>query len=579
MTVSGRWARATAVVCAALLTATCAWLITQDVIFGDEGFFLVAYSQFLQAPERVARATSAFWLTDVIGAVWLHVIPVPGILALRLGAAIFYLGSAAVAWAMLGRIIGPIARWSVGLTVGVALASGYVYLEYTVLTAFVLTAASGLLLSGARSDAFWRLAAAGALLGIGVFLRLPNLLLPTLALAPIVFSLIERTAPRRGAHQSTIILAGVSAGVLAACLLMAALHDSAYVEQAVADFLWQPQSVHSSARLLHDAARTAVLGGAQGAACWFVLAGAAIFASRHRRMAGAIGVIVIAGLVAVHALVPRVDWSYTVLGLVSFGLLLAIARPTAGVELRRVAVLALWGLVLLGAGSASLPWPLLLGLSLGLPVAFHTFTEVRVGVHLGLSRPAARLHGRLLAYALAALAVSHVVPVTPYLQAFAGRRPPVLPHELTARPTDARLWPLHTSAPLAQATDELLRALPQFVQPGDAMLVSNGIPLIVFLASAKPFLGHPYPDLVGVSALRTDLSSADWSHPWPVWVHAKYMPAADFAVTRTTGSDFGDTRETREWLAAFLRARGYEAAWDNALFEISTPPPSHFRAR
>jgi hypothetical protein len=256
-----------------------------------------------------------------------------------------------------------------------------------------------------------------------------------------------------------------------------------------------------------------------------------------------------------------------------------VATPTAPTDTRRIAVVGLWSLVLIGAGSAGLPWPLLLGLWLVLPIAMMVLIGARGPFFARLPPPVARIHGRLLIGTLATLTFIYVAPVAPYLRALAGRRPALLPHELSTIPADPRLWPVHTSASLASAVDDLLAELPSVVQPGDPVIVSNGIPLVIYLAGAKPFLDHPYPDLIGAARVRADLLSAPWGDRWPVWIRAKYMPAADFTVTHLEGSDFGATRESREALAAVLRDRGYAPIWQNALFEISKPPPAHARSR
>lgn len=571
---SGRILRRAAIAAGVLgLVAVSGWLLTQHIGFGDEGFFLVTYDRFLDAPEQVARATSAFWLTDVIGALWLRVVPVAGSLALRMGAALAYLACAGLAWLIVRRCGLRNPGAAIGLAFCAALMSGYPYLEYTVLTTLALTAASALLLAGVRNESRGQLAGAGVLLGVGVFLRLPNILFPTLALAPLIFSVIERTSPRRAMIRAAFVIAGVATGVVAVGVLIVLLDHASYIQQALSDLTRDPQPVYSWTRLLTDGTRTALLSAGHGLLLWAVAGVTATLLAPTPRWIQVGGAVVLTtGLVTAHLVVPRAEWYYSVLGTTALAMLLTIATPEAGAERRRSALVALWTLVLIAAGSASLPWPLLLGLWLPLPLTFAVLADVRPrGLPVFFGKTSA-LHGRLLMTALTTLIVTSVAPITPYIRSLLGQRPGTLPHELAARPSDPRLHHLHTSAPLARAADELLRELSRVVRPGDPMIVSNGIPLVVYLTRAKSFLDHPYPDLLDVPVLRASLSRADWTGPWPIWIRAKYTPSADFFVTHLPGSTFGRSAETRQWLADYLHERGYQRIWENELFEISAPP-------
>ena len=547
------------VAAAMIFGAVCLWLLTANIIFGDEGFFLVTYDLFLRAPERVARASASFWLTDVIGALWLQVAPMPGIIAIRVAALAADIAAAVIAWSVSRHFASRAGVWPALLAVGLALASGYIYLEYTVLTALVLTAACALMLRGVRRGGTTTWAAAGAMLGLGVFLRLPNVLLPSLVVAPMALAALERRALKPALRQTGGLALGLAAGLGAGAGLILVFHGSSDIAGGISDLLRPAASAHAPNRLLRDVARTVVVSGVHGAACWAIAIVAAASSARlggGRMVAATIAVL---ALVAAHVLVPGVDWRYSVLGLVSIALVIALLRPAFGIEVRRTAFLAAWGLVLLGAGSASLPWPLLAGLWLALPVAFAVFAE----------------GGAALRASLVAVILVGVLPITPYLTALRGVRPALWPHQLDVIPHDARLRPLHTSEAMAAAADSLLAALPRFVHPGDSIITTNGTPLVTYLAQARPFYGHPYIDIAGLARFEGYEAGADWRDPWPAWVRAKYMPTADFAITHTPGSTFADTRETREAVAILLEGRGYTKAWENELFEIWMPPREH----
>jgi hypothetical protein len=401
------------------------------------------------------------------------------------------------------------------------------------------------------------LTVAGVLLGAGVFLRLPNVLLPSLVLAPIVLAIVDRRPVGGALRQAGLLAAGVLVGLAAVVALAAALHAGPDIRASVSDALHADGSAHSPTRLLRDIARTVVLSAVHGAGCWLVAALATTAARRSPARRGVLIALAMMATVAAHSFVPRVDWRYSVLGLSAFALVACAVKPRAAAD-RSTAIIAAWALVLLGTGSASLPWPLLAGLWLALPLAFWRFSD----------SPALRA-------VLVTVILVGVVPVRPYLAALVGPRPALWPHELSVVPAAPSLQPLHTSAALATAADELLAVLPTYVHPGDALITTNGTPLVTFLAGAVPFYPHPYIDLVGVARFEAYDAVANWQGPWPVLVRAKFMPTADFAVTQMPGSTFVDTQETREAVASRLVARGYTRAWENALFELWTPPHDH----
>lgn len=553
--------RAWHLIAGTLFIAVCLWLLTANIIFGDEGFFLVIYDQFLRAPEHVARATSSFWLTNVIGSAWLRIAPLPGVLAMRVGSGALDVAGAAIAWSTTRRLGSP-EGWPALLAAGMAIASGYIYVEYTGLTSLALAAACALILAGLERSRLAPLACAGGVLGAAVFLRLPNVLLPSLVLAPFVVAAIERRSMMSAVRPSATLAGGVLVGLAAVGALVAMLHAGGDIRASVTDMLNANGSAHAPSRLIRDVGRTVILSAIHGAGCWLVAAIASAAAARWPARRHMVTAAVVFAVVAAHAWLPAVDWRYSVLGLTALAIGRCLVDAGAPRGLRRMSVLSAWMLILLGAGSASLPWPLLAGLWLALPVAFLRFGQT----------PSSQLRAVLVAVILFG-----VVPVRPYLAALTGGRPTLWPHDLTAVPHDARLRPLHTSQALASATDELLNALPSFVHAGDAMITTNGIPLVTYLAGARTFYPHPYIDLVGVRRFDEYDAAADWRGPWPIWVRAKFMPTADFAVTHLPGSTFVDTEATREAVASHLVARGYAKAWENDLFEIWTPPRDHAR--
>ncbi len=80
---------------------------------------------------------------------------------------------------------------------------------------------------------------------------------------------------------------------------------------------------------------------------------------------------------------------------------------------------------------------------------------------------------------------------------------------LTATIHHPRLKLILTSPQRAASLEELFGALDHLTAPGREVLAYNFIPMVHFVTKTWPFLGHPWPDLLGPSEVQRRLAQAD----------------------------------------------------------------------
>jgi hypothetical protein len=83
--------------------------VWQGLDLGDAGYYLTIYQNFFSHPEAILYSFPT-WLTNLAGASWLTVVPLPGLLAIRIFNALVLAATAAAAYRLLSGVVarGPL---------------------------------------------------------------------------------------------------------------------------------------------------------------------------------------------------------------------------------------------------------------------------------------------------------------------------------------------------------------------------------------------------------------------------------------------------------------------------------------
>jgi hypothetical protein len=483
--------------------------IWQGLDFTDTGYILTNYQQIFNEPTSV-ESSFRIWLTNVLGGVWLYFFGDSlGLIGYRLaGVLVTYLTSYCsylilkpyfekrfILWAMLGALI-FINR------------SMFVF-NYNSLTALFYVLSVYFLIKGLRDNKLYLIGISAFILGLNIFIRLPNILGCLLILGIFLYGYLNRSPLLLQTKQAIIFLIGYLISILTALSTMYLLgHLVGYVSAIKDTFLMfnDPLGHHGSNRLtyilidnhewvLHMLslilfASTVLL---------FILT----ISSKFGFVKLQTGIIILIGFVLLYWC-----WDYyrywfdiiaAVLGLLYFILLLSILiLPKDRKELRLISFTALLILVLVPLGSNNGIRNSVYGMYLSIPLVFCYITTVS-------SSTINKITGRLAKRSTDLKEIQSnffIVMAISVLLLLSMRSA----YHFTYRDANDRWKMSHsinhhllkgvlTTDDRAQVVEELLKVLSKYVKQDDYLLAYEQISLIHFLTKTKPYLFNSWPML------------------------------------------------------------------------------------
>ena len=206
-------------------------LCVQGIDLTDEGFWASFYQSIFVSPSSV-KYGFMYWLTGVVGGAWLKAFPSLGVLGLRL----LSVGCQTITMALAWYVLRPFVRHA---SLGWGFLAGVVLIHNNILS-FYANPFSALLLMASVACA-WRflrclrlrwLVLSGAVVGLAVFARTPNILGVAGVSIPLLALLLKRPWSWRTAGRWCVCyVAGFAGGVVVTVGAMAALgHVSLFLD-------------------------------------------------------------------------------------------------------------------------------------------------------------------------------------------------------------------------------------------------------------------------------------------------------------------------------------------------------------
>src|SRR5215831_16086556 len=206
----------------------------QGLDWSDLGFWVSSYQQVFRDPASIASSFTC-WLTVVIGGAWMWITSPLGLLGAKLGYVVVSGLTMFITYVTLRRAF----RGSETAMLGALfVAATYVYyddygamnwISYNDLSALFFAWAAYHLMRGITEDRPLHLAAAGAVLALNLFVRLPNLVGAGLGLAILYNEILTKRSLRRLGSEVGAFAGGYVGGVACAFLLMAVLGHVGYI--------------------------------------------------------------------------------------------------------------------------------------------------------------------------------------------------------------------------------------------------------------------------------------------------------------------------------------------------------------
>ncbi len=553
--------------------------IWQGVDLTDQGYFLATYQRVFDQPPTVLNPVAMFrWMTLVIGGLWHLVFGDLGVLGFKLAFVIsIYFTMVSTYYTLKDHFDRTQLLLALFLTLMFITKAIGNWLDNNSLTSLYFVAACFLLMHGLKKQRYIFIFLAALILGLNIFIRLPNALGFSLILAPFFYGYFNRFSRNQYLRLSLFFIFGYIFGIIIVFVAMHFIGHLPLFLDAFEDVFRRVsnKSDHHSANtlvvfLIKDSIKMIVLSLFSIGA----IVTCSIFLSKLRYKAIQYLAISILTTVVYYGLDYLESWKWIYPGVIIFVMLYYILRTDKyTTQIRTIACMSLIFLYAASFGSGNGIRNMHFGMWLGLPMAILFLLQARP----------IDLCERILtpqSIAFAQKLVLSIVLVSTLIIAF----------RYTYRDSPDRFSMVHpvnhpmlkgqfTTKERAESLQELTAALSEYVNEDDPLFAYEHVQLIYYLTNTRPYLYHAAPMYYQPDMFNEALKRAQKEkRRLPIVVRAKgdtktrYWPQdVDMGLQIT------DTRINDSRLIAirFLKANEYTVVWENTFFQILAPLDSN----
>ena len=554
--------------------------IWQGLDFTDTGFAITNYNLIFRDPHSIHYWGFNYWLTDVVGGVWLLAFGKLGLFGIRLASALLMLATNYLVYRLYR---GWMAKGVLLLTilVGETLIERMYWLNYDNLSAFLFVVSGFFLIRGLAMRSSTRVFLAGLVLGVNMFARVTNAAGLVMILAIFISAAATHTTVRKQIAQAVFFLLGVIGASAAVILAMRGMGQwTDFVENlgTLFSIAGGHGNTHSSASLLtqlmHD----------QTFAWRTVLYALAVFLCLSlgnfllKRVKPHVSQVIFNGVSLLTVIYILGDgWqdrfqmvaglTGILYGTLIFSLMVALRRKDGVLaSATSVSLLILFSVPLGSDFGIRLS---VYGMYLALPLASHLLWTI-LPAFRNLNRIGWTSTSLRSVLIILLLGLFTVGLISGYQYTYRD-----VPNRLsmTEPLKNAKLQFVYTTAARANVTNQLLDVLPTFVHPNDVLMAYEETSLLYYLTDSRPYLNTSWPMLYDPNRFQSALKQAEQSHHrLPVVVRATGA-TADFYWPNVTHLrlDYRHNMD-RALMNLFLKQHHYLLAWENSFFQILVPP-------
>ncbi|HEY4156335.1 MAG TPA: hypothetical protein VGM24_12930 [Puia sp.] len=565
--------------------------IFQGLDFTDSGFAAVFYQRIFSDPSTV-QYNFTYWLTGIIGGLWLKLFPGLGLLGLRIAGVICTTFTFAISYNLLKKYL-QTASLRLGLLLIVLfLGNGIKEFNYRDISALFFICAAWFLFTGLTRQKQFRIFISGMFVAANMFARLPNGLDFFLILAIVFSGYLNRIPLYRILFQCLLFLTGF---LLMACglfLVMKDLHHDVFFFNNL-EILRQTGRNQVNSRNLQNSLKLYLLQYSEGLTVSItVLVGLWSFAAIWRRMKmeiyflrgfwifGKYGILVIlTALCIIHAWVDGRSWYYLFLFYsgtsLIIGFLIITGRQPKDMQL--LSAIGCLMLLILPVGSHVVlmtvgkyaAWIMV-------PIAVDYLLNIRsLSSSIVVSENNRHTYEQVinanqmnsLRNGFIFLTLTYILSVC-YFYPHADRSNRArMRYEINNEHASY----ISTTPERAKTINELLEASSKYVRPDDWVLAYDCLPMYYFLTDSRPFMHNSWVWLYDDAHFKTELTeSLQETHVCPVVIMQK-RSTLDNNWPRNDPDDSVIRKNTRNDLQTFLKRYQYRQVWENDFFRLYVP--------
>ncbi len=536
------------------------------VFFGmdiaDAGFYLTFYDNIFTHPSSV-EYNFMYYLSGAIGGTFQSMFPSMGMCGMRLLGVAFNTACAVILYFALRRHVDERAiALGCALVVTSFIAPPYT-LCYDLCTIVFYVLAITLLWRGMEKDKMWMIALAGAMAGLNILVRIPNILGLSMALLPFIRYFAER---RRSAlswkHTAGLTLAFLGAAGLAVGLVLALMpeHHNTCLLNVLRDL--RTIAADDSGTASHTTGRMMTV--------------QLRFYATELWVAAKLAVPVLLYWWAhTHNRTPWLSWVLKAAALAVFVWFVYRMHP-----LQPLWVMCLAGGIMVMIkhwhSRSGLTWMALLGIGMMLVMPLGSDGAYNNGtiVAWALAPVAALwwLQRSRIAFPLALIAVCAIRMVTGGAYFDGG---PLW--QKTYAIDNDRAAHIYTTRERAELLNTVLHGIAPHVKPGTVLMAYGSAPLMNYLTHTRPYLGCSWVEQLSVPMLEKKLAYAPKAG-FPMVLQQKFNPlgpfwsepSADFRTDYGQQDAYRDNRKL-EVLNRFLEYGRYRVVYEDSYFILYQP--------
>ena len=536
------------------------------VFFGmdiaDAGFYLTFYDNIFTHPSSV-EYNFMYYLSGVIGGTFQSMFPSMGMCGMRLLGVAFNTACAVILYFALRRHVDERAiALGCALVVTSFIAPPYT-LCYDLCTIVFYVLAITLLWRGMEKDKMWMIALAGAMAGLNILVRIPNVLGLSMALLPFIRYFAER---RRSVlswkRTAGLTLAFLGAAGLAVGLVLALMpeHHNTCLLNVLRDL--RTIAADDSGTASHTTGRMMTV--------------QLRFYATELWVAAKLAVPVLLYWWAhAHNRTPWLSWILKAAALAVFVWFVYRMHP-----LQPLWVMCLAGGIMImikhWQSRSGLTWMALLGIGMMLVMPLGSDGAYNNGTIVAWAlAPAAALwwlHRSRIAFPLALIAVCAIRMVTGGAYFDGG---PLW--QKTYAIDNDRAAHIYTTRERAELMNTVLHGIEPHVKPGTVLMAYGSAPLMNYLTHTRPYLGCSWVEQLSVPMLEKKLAYAPKAG-FPMVLQQKFNPlgpfwsepSADFRTDYGQQDAYRDNRKL-EVLNRFLEYGRYRVVYEDSHFILYQP--------
>jgi hypothetical protein len=530
----------------------------------------------------------SLWLYNVLGGLWCHLFGGFGIIGFRVAGALLQLSFVFVTWSILRKYI-P----SKHLLLGVFVALIYIFKmnsaalpNYNSMTTIFLLLFACFIVRGLTQKNHLYILLSAAIMGFGIFVRLPNILGVFCFLLVIYYAYLQGW-PLSATWRALIVYGlGYFAAVAAAILIMHLLgHLDLFLTDAnrlLQIFIGKTDSLYQSdkmiKKLLRQCLYTLFITGVSLPVSFVLSKMIAKYTDQYQRIT-IIFTILLLGLLSYTFYGYH---SYMVFGWINLIVLIHIFNIQKSDPDYRLVCLTGYVIFLISfMGSSSGITNFHYNAWLVIPICVNYVLKVEYidfDIQLGVAPQANyRLQSSLKSVQIwKGLVFGSVIVFSLLVYATHTYRDAECRLEMTASIDHPLTRFVYTTPQRARAVEEVLNAVERLEGQYDYLLATPNVPMLHYLTGKPPYLRNAWPNLFQDDRFFQELELAQ--------KRSARLPLILLASCNTRDSDWpvpdpappalSRHNPQMEALAGFMRRHGYRSVWSNECFSLHTPQKS-----